>query len=116
MAWRPIFYDTETTGINAKVDRVVEIAAYDPERDKTFCQLVNPQRSIPVEAAAVHKITEEMVADAPTFAEIIDPFAALQEHLANTVGGGSPPGGGGGGAHGGSGKKPSSGKAKRRSS
>ncbi len=74
MAWRPIFYDTETTGINAKVDRVVEIAAYDPERDKTFCQLVNPQCPIPLEAAAVHKISDEMVADAPLFCDIIEPF------------------------------------------
>lgn len=74
MAARPIFYDTETTGLYAEKDRIVEIAAYDPFNDKTFVQLINPQISIPAEATAIHRITDEMVAEAPAFAAIASQF------------------------------------------
>lgn len=70
MPKRPIFYDTETTGIRSDKDRIIELAAYDPERDKTFVELINPEMLIPAEATAVHKITNEMVASCPNFAEI----------------------------------------------
>ncbi|MBS0623208.1 MAG: DUF3820 family protein [Verrucomicrobia bacterium] len=65
-----IYYDTETTGVKAEQDRIIEIAAYHPLRQTSFCQLVNPQIDIPQEATAIHGITNEMVAQAPTFADI----------------------------------------------
>lgn len=74
MAKRPIYYDTETTGIKPENDRVVEIAAYDPVNDKTFEEMINPGCPIPPEASSVHKITDEMVADKPSFAEISQKF------------------------------------------
>lgn len=74
---RPIFYDTETTGIKPSQDRVIELAAYDPENDKTFETLINPGCSIPKEATAIHKITDEMVAKSPSFGEIVDDFIAF---------------------------------------
>jgi DNA polymerase-3 subunit epsilon len=67
---RPIYYDTETTGTRADKDRIVEIAAYDPLNEKTFQQLIHPGISIPDEAIAIHGITNEMVALAPSFAEV----------------------------------------------
>lgn len=67
MALRTIFYDTETTGVRSDKDRIIEIAAYDPLNDRTFEKLVNPGFPIPAEATAVHHITDEMVADAPSF-------------------------------------------------
>ncbi len=67
---RPIYYDTETTGVKTDKDKIVEIAAYDPVLDKTFEALVNPEMPIPPGASAVHKITDEMVANKPTFKEI----------------------------------------------
>lgn len=70
MALRPIFYDTETTGIRSSQDRIVEIAAYDPERDLTFERLINPGISIPAEVSAIHNISDAMVADCPSFAEV----------------------------------------------
>lgn len=70
MPSRPIFYDTETTGVRADKDRVIEIAAYDPVRDLRFEKLVNPGCPIPPDATAIHNITNEMVASAPSFAEI----------------------------------------------
>ena len=76
---RPIYYDTETTGVKAERDRVIEIAAYDPVLNKTFEQLINPCCLIPPDATAIHHITNEMVKDAPTFADIIPQFNAFCE-------------------------------------
>ena len=67
MSLRPIFYDTETTGIKSDKDRIVEIAAYDPVLNRTFEKLVHPGIPIPAEASAIHHITNEMVADASPF-------------------------------------------------
>jgi DNA polymerase-3 subunit epsilon len=66
----PIYYDTETTGIKADKDRIVEIAAFDPINNRTFCELVNPGIPIPLEASSIHHITDEMVAASPSFAEV----------------------------------------------
>ncbi len=77
MPSRAIFYDTETTGIQPANDRVIEIAAYDPLDGRQFVQLVNPGRPIPAEATAIHHITNEMVAEAPSFAEVADQFTAF---------------------------------------
>lgn len=74
---RPIYYDTETTGVRPEKDRIVEIAAFDPVRNKTFTTLVNPGIPIPEEATAIHGITNEMVMDAPSFAEAGATFMAF---------------------------------------
>jgi DNA polymerase-3 subunit epsilon len=74
MAKRPIYYDTETTGIKAERDRVIEIAAFDPVLNRTFEKLINPGIPIPAEATAIHKITDEMVASSPSFSVIVSEF------------------------------------------
>jgi DNA polymerase-3 subunit epsilon len=74
MTRRAIFYDTETTGIKAERDRIIEIAAYDPERNTFFEELVNPGTPIPPDATAIHHITDDMVAHAPGFDEIAKKF------------------------------------------
>jgi DNA polymerase-3 subunit epsilon len=74
MPARPIFYDTETTGVRPDSDRIIEIAAYDPVRDLTFEQLVNPGISIPSDATAIHNITNEMVSAAPHFGDVCKRF------------------------------------------
>ena len=76
---RPIFYDTETTGIRTDRDHIIEIAAYDPHQDRTFEALINPSVPIPPDASAIHNITDEMVADKPTFKEVGAQFAAFCE-------------------------------------
>jgi DNA polymerase III subunit epsilon len=72
---RPIFYDTETTGLRPKVDRVVEIALFDPTLNKTYCSFINPGIPIPPEQTAIHGIDDAMVKDAPSFADIAREFA-----------------------------------------
>lgn len=79
MAYRPIFYDTETTGLKAEKERIIEIAAYDPKLDRSFESFVNPGIQISAEAMAVHHITNEMVANAPSFAEVGKKFIEFCE-------------------------------------
>jgi len=64
------FFDLETTGTDISKDRIVEIAVLKlhPDGTKETLELrVNPEMPIPPEVSAVHGITNEMVADAPTF-------------------------------------------------
>lgn len=74
MPLRTIFYDTETTGIRSEKDRIIEIAAYDPLNETTFEKLVNPGCPIPPDATAIHHITNEMVAAAPAFSDVMSEF------------------------------------------
>lgn len=71
---RAIFFDTETTGTRAESDRIIELAAFDPERNRSFETLINPGIAIPIEAINVHQITDSMVKDAPNFAEAMQQF------------------------------------------
>lgn len=67
------FFDLETTGTNIAYDRIVEIGIVIAKPDGTLekkQRYVNPTVPIPAEATAVHGITDEMVADQPTFKQI----------------------------------------------
>lgn len=66
-AKRPIYFDLETTGIFHERDRIVEIAAFDPERNLSFQRLVHPGVIIPDDVIRVHGITNEMVQNQPSF-------------------------------------------------
>jgi DNA polymerase III subunit epsilon len=72
--YRPIYYDTETTGVKSGSDRIIELAAYDAEKDATFCSFINPGIPIPPESTAISNITDAMVKDAPSFQEIAPRF------------------------------------------
>ena len=74
---RPIYYDTETTGVKSDKDRIIEIAAFDVEKKTPFNSLVNPTCHIPKEASAIHNITDEMVANSPTFDEVGAQFSSF---------------------------------------
>ncbi len=71
---RPIcFFDLETTGIDVARDRIVEIAifkVYPNGNKESKTWLVNPTIPIPVYATEVHGITNEKVANEPTFKEL----------------------------------------------
>jgi len=71
---RPLaFLDLETTGLSVENDRIVEIAIAKvlPSGDVLrFSSLVNPGIPIPAGATAVHRISDEDVRAAPSFAVI----------------------------------------------
>jgi DNA polymerase III subunit epsilon len=74
--------DVETTGMDASVDRIVEVGivvARGGEIVERKNWLVNPGRPIPKEASDVHKITDEDVKDAPPFAAVAEEIAAMLE-------------------------------------
>ncbi len=72
--------DIETTGGYAYKEAITEIGIVltDGKKiEKTFSTLVNPQRGIPPYIVALTGITNEMVMDAPTFAELAEEVHAL---------------------------------------
>jgi DNA polymerase III subunit epsilon len=77
MAKRPIYYDTETTGVRSDRDRIIEIAAFDPLQGRTFCEFIHPGIPIPPEATAIHHITDAMVENALPFQEVGKAFASF---------------------------------------
>src|SRR5690625_2394232 len=67
------FFDLETTGINVAKDRIVEISILKvfPNGNKESKTIrVNPEIPISAEATSVHGISNEDVANEPTFGEI----------------------------------------------
>lgn len=69
-----IVLDVETTGLDYTKEKMVEFAGLRLENGKIkdeFQTLINPQQHIRKSSMAVHGITEEMVQDAPTEAEIM---------------------------------------------
>jgi DNA polymerase-3 subunit epsilon len=78
---RPIcFFDLETTGIDVAKDRIVEISIFKvfPNGNKeSRTWLVNPTIPIPAFATAVHGITNEKVANEPTFKELASQVHAM---------------------------------------
>jgi len=78
---RQIIIDTETTGLEPKDHRIIEIGCVELinrqfTTNNNFHVYINPQRSIDSDAIAVHGITTEFLAAKPTFAEIIEDFLA----------------------------------------
>lgn len=72
---REICFDTETTGFNPETgDRLVEIGAIELinhlPTGKIFHKYINPERDVPEEVVKIHGLTNEFLADKPTFAEI----------------------------------------------
>ncbi len=71
---RPIiFLDIEATGSDATRDRIVEIALIKRMPDGSLeerAHRVNPGVRIPIEATAIHNISNEDVASSPAFREI----------------------------------------------
>ena len=76
---REIVLDTETTGFEpAEGHRIVEIGAVElfnhMPTGKTYHQYINPERSMPAEALAVHGLGDEFLRDKPRFAVVGQAF------------------------------------------
>lgn len=71
---KPIcFFDIEATGIDIVKDRIVELAIlkiFPNGNQESFRWLVNPEINIPNKVIKIHGITNEQVADEPTFKEL----------------------------------------------
>ncbi|WP_290698910.1 3'-5' exonuclease [Lacinutrix sp.] len=71
---KPIcFFDLETTGINISKDRVVEISilkVFPNGNKESKTWLVNPEMPIPPEVSLIHGVTDERVANEPTFKDL----------------------------------------------
>lgn len=78
---REVVLDTETTGLDPRSGhRIVEIGCvalinHIPSGE-TFQRYINPERDMPEEAARIHGLSGEFLADKPLFAEVIDDFLA----------------------------------------
>ncbi len=78
---REIIFDTETTGLDNKADRVIEIGGIELlnhfPTGRTFHVYINPgDRKVHPDALAVHGITDDFLKGKPSFADVV---AELQE-------------------------------------
>jgi DNA polymerase-3 subunit epsilon len=80
---RPLVtFDLETTGLNPKTDRIVEISIIKrfpggKEKDLVKTRKLNPGRPIPPEVTAIHGISDADVKDCPFFFDIAESLAEL---------------------------------------
>ena len=68
-----VVFDTETTGTNARSDRIVEIACVKIHPDgsrETWVRRMNPGIPIPPASTAIHGISDAQVAGLPRFADL----------------------------------------------
>jgi DNA polymerase-3 subunit epsilon len=68
-----VFFDTETTGLDVGVDRVISIAVTKVMPDGEMISknsLINPTIPISKEATEIHGITNEMLVDKPKFSQV----------------------------------------------
>ncbi|NLA15507.1 MAG: 3'-5' exonuclease [Bacteroidales bacterium] len=80
---RPLlFLDLETTGLNVATDRIIEICVLKLHPDQTNeikTRRLNPTIPISPQAQAIHGISDEDVANEPTFKEIAKSLAKWME-------------------------------------
>ena len=70
-------FDTETTGLNAKYEKVIEIGAVKFDKNgiiDTYSVLINPEKTLSYNITQITGITNEMVCNCPTFSEIAPSF------------------------------------------
>lgn len=81
---REIIFDTETTGLESKFDRIIEIGGIELMNHfptgRSIHIYINPEdRKVHPDALAVHGITDEFLQDKPKFAEVVDEIRAFFE-------------------------------------
>lgn len=74
---REIIFDTETTGLESKTDRIIEIGGVELinhfPTGRTIHLFINPEgKTVHPDALAVHGISDEFLKDKPTFKQVVD--------------------------------------------
>ena len=69
--------DTETCGLQGGIVEIASVDIVDGQITNPMSHLVRPDRPISPQAMAIHRITEEMVADKPWIEEIIPHYHGL---------------------------------------
>ncbi len=75
-----VFFDLETTGVQVAKDRIVEISilkVFPNGNKESKTWLVNPTIPIPTETTAIHGISDDKVANEPTFNELAHEISEL---------------------------------------
>ena len=73
-------FDTETTGLDPKQNRVIEFGAIRFDSSgimARFSVLINPERPMPAEASRINGITDAMLAGKPVAAEVLPDFLSF---------------------------------------
>jgi DNA polymerase-3 subunit epsilon len=78
---REVVLDTETTGLDASCDRLIEIGCVElinriPTRREFHCYL-NPERTVHPEALAIHGLSNEFLRDKRLFKDVVDELLAF---------------------------------------
>jgi DNA polymerase III epsilon subunit-like protein len=74
-----LILDTETTGLDAH-DEVIQLGIVDMQGNVLLQTLVRPTVPVGTEARAIHGITDEVLAQAPSFSHLHDTIAVLLEN------------------------------------
>lgn len=74
-----VYLDTETTGLG-RFAKICDIAIVAQDGTVLLDTMINPGEPIPAAASNVHGITDEMVADAPTWRDVAADIACLLEN------------------------------------
>ena len=79
-ALRQIVFDTETTGLEARDHRVIEIGAIEMRNRRVvgeWHRYLNPDRDSDPTALEIHGLTTRFLADKPRFAQVADDLVAM---------------------------------------
>jgi CBS domain-containing protein len=76
-ALRALSLDTETTGLDVKTARIIEIGLAGHGQQKTWSSLVRPDVPIPARSTTIHGIDDAMVENAPRFGSVWQEAFAL---------------------------------------
>ena len=74
-----IAFDSETTGLDTSQARMIQLGAArilhgEVDESRTFEAMINPGVPIPLDSQAIHGISDDDVADAAGFAEVVQDF------------------------------------------
>jgi DNA polymerase III subunit epsilon len=78
---RPVFLDTETTGLDRSAE-IVEISVVDIDGKVLYESYVRPSAPIPASVIRIHHITDKMVEKAPTWPAV---WPVVRIHLATRL-------------------------------